>query len=188
VTAIGPLDSAVRADRPQERYGALVRCIVGQQLSTLAARSIYRKVTTHFGDRDPSPQEVLATDLATLRTLGLSRAKCVYLQSLATHVQAGALKLELLDQLPDDEVVAQLTAVHGLGVWTAQMFLMFNLARPDVLPTGDLGIRKAVQRLYELGELPRPKVMEQIAEAWRPHRTLACRYLWRSLDATPVTS
>jgi DNA-3-methyladenine glycosylase II len=176
-----------RAGRPHDHYGALVRSIVGQQLSTKAARAIYNRLTDRFGGRTPTPDEVLADDPEELRAAaGLSRAKVSFLRSLAEHVLDGSLELERLDQLSDEEVVAELVAVRGLGVWSAHMFLMFHLGRPDVLPVGDLGIRRSVMRVYELDELPAPGPLEAIAEPWRPHRTLACRFLWRSLDATPV--
>jgi DNA-3-methyladenine glycosylase II len=176
-----------RAGRPDDRYGALVRSIVGQQLSTKAARAIYTRLTERFGGRTPTPEEVLADDPEVLRAAaGLSRAKVGFLRSLAEHVIDGSLELELLDQLSDEDVIAELIAVKGLGVWSAHMFLMFHLQRPDVLAVGDLGIRRAVMVLYGLPELPTPAELETIAEPWRPHRTLACRFLWRSLDATPV--
>ncbi len=176
-----------RAGRPSDHYGALVRSIVGQQLSTKAAQAIYGRLTDRFGGRTPTPVEVLAEDPEELRAAaGLSRAKVQYLRSLAEHVLDGALELDRLDELPDDEVIAELVAVRGLGTWSAHMFLMFHLGRPDVLPVGDLGIRRAVMVRYDLPELPGPVEMERIAEPWRPHRTLACRFLWRSLAATPV--
>jgi DNA-3-methyladenine glycosylase II len=184
----GPLGSA-RDGRPDrdDHYGALVRAITGQQLSVLAARSIYKRLTDRFGGRTPSPQELLADDPEALRAAaGLSRAKVSYLRSLAEHVLSGELELARMDALPDEEVIAELVAVKGLGVWTAHMFLMFHLERPDVLPVGDLGIRRAIERAYGLPELPDPATMERIAEPWRPHRTLACRYLWRSLANEPT--
>ncbi len=187
VDQVGRLPDA-RAGRPDldDHYGALVRSITGQQLSVLAARAIYGRLTARFGGRAPTPQEILADEPEELRAAaGLSRAKVSYLRSLAEHVMSGELELARLDELPDDEVIAELVAVKGLGQWTAQMFLMFHLERPDVLPVGDLGIRKAIQRAYQLEELPAAAVMEEIAEPWRPHRTLACRYLWRSLDNEP---
>jgi DNA-3-methyladenine glycosylase II len=176
-----------RAGRPDDHYGALVRSIVGQQLSTKAARAIYTRLTERFGGRAPTPEEVLADDADELRAAaGLSRAKVGFLRSLAEHVLDGSLELERLDELSDEDVIKELIAVKGLGVWTAHMFLMFHLQRPDVLAVGDLGIRRAVMVLYGLPELPAPAELEEIAEPWRPHRTLACRFLWRSLDATPV--
>jgi DNA-3-methyladenine glycosylase II len=176
-----------RAGRPSDHYGALVRSIVGQQLSTKAARAIYGRLTDRFGGRTPTPVEVLEDDPDELRqAAGLSHAKVAYLRSLAEHVVDGTLELERLDDLPDDEVTAELVAVRGIGVWSAHMFLMFHLGRPDVLPVGDLGFRRAIMLRYGLPELPAPAEMEQIAEPWRPHRTLACRFLWASLAATPV--
>jgi DNA-3-methyladenine glycosylase II len=175
-----------RAGRPNDHYGALVRSIVGQQLSTKAARAIYNRLTDRFGGRTPTPQEVLADDEEELRAAaGLSRAKVGFLRSLAEHVLDGSLELERLDELPDDEVIAELVAVRGLGVWSAHMFLMFHLQRPDVLAVGDLGIRKAMMVHYGLEALPAPAEMEVVAEPWRPYRTTACLYLWHSLDAVP---
>ncbi len=175
-----------RAGRPHDHYGALVRSIVGQQLSTKAARAIYTRLTDRFEGRTPTPQEVLADDPDELRAAaGLSRAKVGFLRSLAEHVVAGSLELDRLEQLPDEDVIAELVAVKGLGVWSAHMFLMFHLQRPDVLAVGDLGIRRAMMVHYGLPALPGPAAMEEIAEPWRPHRTLACRFLWRSLDARP---
>jgi DNA-3-methyladenine glycosylase II len=176
-----------RRGRPDDHYGALVRSIVGQQLSTRAARAIYGRLIDRFGGRPPTPEEVLADDPDALRVAaGLSHAKVRYLRSLAEHVADGSLELDRLDQLSDDEVTSELIAVRGIGVWSAHMFLMFTLARPDVLPVGDLGLRRAVMLRYGLDELPAPAVMERIAEPWRPYRTLACLFLWRSLDATPA--
>ncbi len=176
-----------RDGRPDDHYGALVRAIVGQQLSTKAARTIYLRLTERYGGRTPTPAELIADDLDELRVAaGLSRAKASYLRSLAERVVSGELELERLDDMPDDEVAAELVAVKGLGQWTADMFLMFHLQRPDVLPVGDLGIRRAVERAYELPAMPNPAELTEIAEPWRPHRTLACRYLWRSLDNEPA--
>lgn len=172
---------------PGEHYAALVRSIVGQQLSVLAARSIYARLLEHFGGRPPTPQEVLDADPDEMRlAAGLSRAKTTFLRSLAEHVISGELELERLDDLPDEEVMAELVAVKGIGEWSAHMFLMFQLERPDVLAVGDLGIRRAVERAYGLPALPAPAQLEAIAEPWRPYRSLACRILWRSLDNAPA--
>jgi len=187
IDAVGALPDP-RAGRPDrdDHYGALVRAITGQQLSVSAARAIYGRLTARFGNRPPTPQEILADEPEELRAAaGLSRAKVSYLRSLAEHVLSGELELARLDKLGDEEVVAELVAVKGLGLWTAQMFLMFQLERPDVLPVGDLGIRRAIERAYSLEELPDPETMERLAERWRPYRTLACRYLWRSLQNEP---
>ena len=186
VDAHGRLDEeGRRRGRPADAYGALLRSVVGQQLSTKAARTIYGRLAGLYGDRAPSPEELIETDPDRLRAVGLSRAKASYLRSLAEHVVSGQLELDRLDELPDEEVAAQLTAVKGLGQWTADMFLIFYLRRPDVLPVGDLGVRRAVQIAYGLDQLPTPKELAQIAEPWRPHRSLASLYLWSSLDNKP---
>jgi len=186
VKAYGPLDSEQRRrGRPAEAYGALLRSIVGQQLSTTAARTIYERLIGRYGGQTPAPQEILATDPEELRGVGLSRAKAGYLRSLAEHVVGGELELERLTELEDDEVITQLTAVKGLGPWTAHMFLIFHLSRPDVLPVGDLGVRRAVELAYNLEGLPSVAELERIAEPWRPYRSLASLYLWRSLDNEP---
>ena len=188
IAAVGPLGNP-RAGGPErdDHYGALVRSIVNQQLSVRAAAAIYGRLSERFGGRPPTPAEVLADDPEALRAAaGLSRAKVGFLRSLAEHVVSGELELERLDDLPDEEVIAELVAVKGLGVWSAQMFLISHLQRPDVLPVGDLGIRRAIERAYALEALPDPATMERIAEPWRPYRTLACRYLWRSLENEPI--
>jgi DNA-3-methyladenine glycosylase II len=177
---------ARRGRPPGDAYGALVRAIVGQQLSTKAAVSIYGRLSELFGGRTPTPHELLGTDPEQLRGVGLSGAKVRFLRDLAQHVEDGSLDLEHLSELPDEEVRAQLTQVKGLGPWTVDMFLIFHLGRPDVLPVGDLGIRKATQLAYGLDELPGAAELTKIAEAWRPWRTLASLYLWRSLDNTPA--
>ena len=169
-----------------DHYGALVRAITGQQLSVRAAAAIYGRLIERFGGRPPTPAQILADDPEQLRAAaGLSRAKVGFLRSLAEHVVSGELELERLDELDDEAVIAELTAVKGLGVWSAHMFLMSHLRRPDVLPVGDLGIRRAIERAYALDALPAAAEMEHIAQPWRPHRTLACRYLWRSLQNEP---
>ena len=181
-----PLEPDSRG-RPDDLYGALVRTIAGQQLSVKAARAIYTRLTDRFGGRTPTPQEILADDPDELRVAaGFSRAKTAYLRSLAEHVVSGELALDRLADLPDEEVMRELTAVKGIGEWSAHMFLMFTLHRPDVLAVGDLGIRNAVRDAYELAALPAPAELEQIAEPWRPYRTRACLYLWRSLDNEPA--
>ncbi len=187
IATVGPLSDA-RAGGPasDEHYGALVRSIVNQQLSVRAGAAIYGRLTERFGGRAPTPAEILADDPEELRAAaGLSRAKVGFLRSLAEHVVSGELELERLDDLPDEQVIEELVAVKGLGVWTAHMFLMFHLQRPDVLAVGDLGIRRAIERAYGLDGLPDAATIERIAEPWRPYRTLACRYLWRSLANEP---
>ncbi|HXR13176.1 MAG TPA: DNA-3-methyladenine glycosylase 2 family protein [Solirubrobacteraceae bacterium] len=177
-----------RSDRPKpgEHYASLVRTIVGQQLSTKAARSIWLRLIAHFADKPPTPQQVLAADPDELRAAaGLSRSKTTYLRSLAEHVIDGSLELERLEELDDDAVIAELVAVKGIGEWSAHMFLMFQLGRPDVIAPGDLGIRRGVQITYDLAQMPTPAEVVERAERWRPYRTAACMYLWRSIDAPP---
>lgn len=177
----------LRAGRPRDDYGALVRAIVGQQLSVKAASTIYGRLTERFDGRAPTPHEILADDPEELRSVGLYRAKASYLRSLAEHVTTGDLELACLDALPDKTIIEELTAVKGIGEWSAQMFLMFHLRRADVLPTGDLGIRNAVQLTYGLREPPAPAELTARAEPWRPHHTLACRYLWGLLSVDPAS-
>ncbi|WP_433282953.1 DNA-3-methyladenine glycosylase family protein [Pseudonocardia xinjiangensis] len=139
-----------------------------------------------FSGHPPTPREILDDDPDELcRAAGLSRAKAASLRSLAEHIDSGDLDLERLHELPDEDVIAQLSAVKGIGTWTADMFLMFHLNRPDVLPVGDLGLRHAVEKAYGLSGPPAPAELERIAEPWRPYRTLACLYLWQMAQATP---
>jgi DNA-3-methyladenine glycosylase II len=176
----------LKRERPGDAYGALLRSIVGQQLSTKAASTIYGRMLELFGGHAPTPKQLLKADPEKIRAAGLSRPKIAYLRDLAQHVEEGTLELERLPDLPDEEVAAQLTAIKGLGQWTADMFLMFHLGRPDVLPVGDQGIRRAVKVEYRLRKFPDPKRLEKLARPWRPYRTLACLYLWSSLDNTPA--
>ena len=186
IDEVGPLGDFF-AGRPTGHYDMLVRSIVGQQLSTLAANAIWGRLLDRFGGRPPTPEEVLADDPDSLRTAaGLSHAKVRYLRSLAEHVLDGSLQLDRLQDLSDEDVTAQLVTVKGIGEWSADMFLMFHQRRPDVLASGDLGIRRAVMIRYGLPSMPKPAEVDAIGEPWRPHRTLACLYLWRSLHVTPV--
>ena len=182
----GPIDPAIdrRGSRP-DAYEAIARAVVGQQLSTKAARSIWERLIARFDGSFPPPAELLATEPESLREAGLSWSKVGFLRDLAERIENGSLDLGALAKLPDEDVIAELTEIKGIGRWTAEMFLIFHLARPDVVSTGDLGIRRAAQLAYGLDELPGPHDLERIAEPWRPHRTLACLYLWRSLDNTP---
>ena len=183
----GPLDlEARRRGRPADAYGALLRSIVGQQLSVKAARTIYERLLDLFDGTTPTPDQLLAADPEAMRAAGLSRPKVSYIRSLASHVVEGELHLGSLDEMSDTEVIAELTAVKGLGEWTAHMFLMFHLRRPDVLPVGDQGIRRAVERLYGLEGIPDAATLERLGERWAPYRTLASLYLWHSLDNAPV--
>lgn len=173
-----------RAD-PEEHYGALLHAVVNQQLSVKAGAAIYGRLTARFDERTPTPEQLLADDPEELRAaVGLSRSKVGFMRSLAEHILSGELELDRLDSLSDDEVITELVAVKGIGEWTAHMFLMSHLHRPDVMAPGDLGIRRAIERAYSLEEPDRESI-ERLAERWRPNRTLACRYLWRSLNNEP---
>lgn len=164
-----------------DHFVALCGIVAGQQLSTHVARAIRLRLETHFG-ADFSPQTVAATDHETLRTLGLSGAKARTLHAVAARIIDGHLQMSELEKMSDEAIAREIIAVKGLGPWSADMFLMFYLNRPDILPVGDLGIREAARRLYGLDERPDAAKLTEIAELWRPHRTLACRYLWRYLD------
>jgi DNA-3-methyladenine glycosylase II len=190
IERIGEIDLETRLrrrseERPGDAYGALLRAIVGQQLSTKAARTIYMRVLDLFGGRTPAPEELLEASEESLRGAGLSGRKVEYIRDLASHVLSGELELDRLDELSDEEAIEELVAVRGLGRWTAEMFLLFHLERPDVLSGGDLGIRKAVQIEYSLEEMPAPERVLEIGEPWRPHRSLASLYLWESLANAP---
>jgi DNA-3-methyladenine glycosylase II len=190
IERMGKLDIATRLrrrkeERPADAYGALLRAIVGQQLSTKAARTIYLRVLDLFGGTTPSPEQLLEASEEDLRGCGLSGRKTEYVRDLARHVLSGELELDRLPELDDEQVIEEIVAVRGLGRWTAEMFLLFHLQRPDVLSGGDLGIRKAIQVEYGLDEMPTPTRVLEIGEPWRPHRSLASLYLWESLAAVP---
>ena len=159
----------------------LVRAIVGQQLSSKAAATIFGRLRALFPDGQITVDGFQALDDAALRGVGLSSQKLAYLRDLSARIADGRLLLGELDELSDEQVIERLTAVKGFGRWTAEMFLMFRLQRPDVLPVGDLGICTAVQRIYRLRQRPKPKRLMAIGEAWRPYRSVACWYLWESL-------
>jgi DNA-3-methyladenine glycosylase II len=187
IKRVGKLDlEARRRGRPADAYGALLRSIVGQQLSVAAARSIYGRLVEQFGGRTPTPQELLDADPEVVRSAGLSRPKVKYLRSLAEHVLSGELELDRIDELGDEQVERELTAVKGLGQWTAHVFMIFHLGRPDVLPVGDLGVRRAVERAYGLEGLPSAEELDRLGERWAPYRSLAALYLWESLDNAPT--
>ena len=190
IRRVGPclLGSAQDRGGPaRDHYGALVRAIVGQQISTSAARSIYGRLVDRFGGRTPTPAELLADDPEELRAAaGLSRAKAGFLRDLAAHIERGELVLEDLDGLSDEEVSDQLTQVKGVGQWTADMFLIFHLGRPDVLAIGDLGLRRAAKIEYRLRKLPEEKRFVALARPWRPWRSVASWYLWASLRVVPA--
>jgi DNA-3-methyladenine glycosylase II len=164
-------------------FESLVRSIVFQQLSGRVARVIFDRLAAAAGGK-LTPQSILKLRPARMRSAGLSAQKTAYIRDLARHTRDGKVIFEQLPHLSDDQVIDQLTMVKGIGVWTAHMFLMFALRRPDVLPTGDLGIRAAIQKAYALEQLPKPAEIETLARSWRPHCTAASWYLWRSLENT----
>lgn len=163
-------------------FDALCRSIIYQQLSTKAAGTIHGRFLDLFPNRQPTPDALLAIPEETLRGVGLSRQKLNYLRDLASRVHANALPLDHLDELPDQEIIEYLVQVKGIGVWTAQMFLMFRLGRLDVLPVLDLGIRNAIKKAYRVRGVPTPKRMQKLGAPWKPYASVACWYLWRSLD------
>jgi DNA-3-methyladenine glycosylase II len=169
------------AAQHDDPFRALTRAIVGQQLSTKAAATIWKRFADVCGGR-PTPRTVEQVSDGDLRAVGLSGQKLGYIRDLCARVSGGSLDLRALDAMSDEEVIAALTAVKGIGRWTAEMFLIFRLHRPDVLPLGDLGILKAVQRAYGLRTLPSPQRLTRMGESWRPYRSIACWYLWASLD------
>lgn len=176
--------------RRPERFQALVRAIIFQQLAGRAAQTIYdRFVKAVGGNRFPTPALVLAATDETLRAAGLSRGKMAYIRDLAAHVRDRTLNFHRFSAMDDDAIVIDLTRVRGIGRWTAEMFLMFNLHRPDVFPVDDLGVRNAVARLYAMTQPPPPKELREFGERWRPYRSVAAWYLWQSMTlVTPGDS
>lgn len=171
-------------------YQELVESIISQQLSVKAAASILKKFLALFDDTFPTAQQILTKDIDTLRTAGLSRGKATYVRDLAQHVVDGKVKFDHLDMSSNNEVIAELTAVKGIGEWTAHMFLIFCMARSDVLATGDLGIKNGIQKLYSLKKQPDATAIERLANTnhWHPYESVACWYVWHSLDNKPVTT
>ena len=163
-------------------FASLARAIVFQQLSTRAAATIYGRLQSALAPQPVDAAGALRFTPDELRAFGFSNAKAVYVRSLAEKTLDGTVDFAQLPQMTDSEITAHLTQVKGVGEWTAQMFLMFALQRPDVLPCADLGIRTAMKRLYRMRQLPKPSRMEKVARPWRPYASVACWYLWRSLD------
>ena len=174
--------SLISRDNP---FMTLARSIVGQQISVKAADSVWTRLTTMLSDL--TPLAVLSHTLEQLRVCGLSARKAEYLADLAAHFESGQIDTQRWFSSSDEEIIAELTAVRGIGVWTAEMFLIFNQLRPDVLPLDDVGLQKAVARHYLAGERPDRRKLTEIGERWRPWRSVATWYLWRSLDPLPVT-
>jgi DNA-3-methyladenine glycosylase II len=179
IDAVGPVKIALR----RERFQSLSRAIIFQQLAGAAAHTIYTRFVALFGGRRfPTPRQVLDASSEDLRRAGLSRQKSLYLKDLAAHVDKGVLNFHRFVKMDDEAIILDLTRVHGVGRWTAEMFLMFNLGRPDVLPVDDLGVRNAARRLYRMRKMPDAKRLRALAERWRPYRSAASWYLWRSGD------
>lgn len=178
IARVGPFAMQYR----EPTFETLVRSIVYQQLSGRVAAVIFRRLHEAAGEAQLTPQGIMRMRPERMRRLGLSAQKTLYIRELAKHTRRGKVIFEALPGMEDVAVIEHLTQVKGIGVWTAQMFLMFALRRPDVLPVADLGIRSAMKKAYGLKDLPKPAEMEQIAAAWKPHTTVACWYLWRSLE------
>jgi DNA-3-methyladenine glycosylase II len=185
IKSIGACGLAER--QRKDHLSALIGAIVSQQLSTKAAATIFGRFVALFPDGQiPHAHAIHSLDDATLRGVGLSGQKVGYLRDLCTRIADGRLQLEELEMLEDELVIERLTSVKGFGRWTAEMFLMFRLHRPDVLPVGDLGIVNAIQRLYGFRKRPDAKKMTALGEAWRPYRSVACWYLWQTLRNEPL--
>jgi DNA-3-methyladenine glycosylase II len=183
IAASGPC----RIKPHKDYYGELVSNIVGQQLSTKAAYSIWQRVLELFDGKMPAPEQLIKIDGQKLRDVGLSWNKVTYVKDIAQHILDGRLDMEHIANMPNDQLIEQLTAVKGIGEWSAHMFMMFSLGRLDVLPVGDLGIRKAVQKLYGFKDLPNPEQIITVAvkNKWHPYESVASWYLWQSLDNNP---
>jgi DNA-3-methyladenine glycosylase II len=185
IARIGPCLMAER--QRSDHLTALVGSIVSQQLSTKAAATIFGRFAALFPEGKVTTADAIdAFDDASLRGVGLSGQKVSYLRDLCARIRDGRLALDELERLPDEAVIERLTAVKGFGRWTAEMFLMFRLHRPDVLPAGDLGIQNAIQRLYKLRKRPDPKRILKIGESWKPYRSVASWYLWQTLRNEPM--
>ena len=177
IDRVGPC----RMEFGSPEFASLAETIVYQQLNGKAAVTIFNRFAALAGE-PLTPEGVLKLTDEQLRSVGLSKQKASYLKDLSAKTAAGLLDFARLPELPDEEVIKHLTQVKGIGVWSAQMFLMFTLRRPDVLPTGDYGIQAAIKKHYKKRKMPKPDVMEKIARPWAPYRSVACWYLWRSLD------
>lgn len=168
-------------------YQELVESIISQQLSIKAAATILKRFIDLFGGKFPSPQQILGKDVEDFRSVGLSRGKAAYVQDLAQHVMDGRIKFDHMDSLSNEEVIGELTAVKGIGEWTGHMFMMFCMGRLDILAHGDLGIKNGIQKLYGLKKQPDTAVIQKVAQKnhWHPYETVACWYIWHSLDNKP---
>ena len=180
IEIVGPCRIQLRTEGTH--FQALARAIVFQQLSGKAAGTIMSRFNALYPGNSPAPQAVLATSDEQMRAVGLSRQKIAYLRDLSLKVETGALPLDAVEHMADDDLIEHLVQVKGIGRWTAQMFLMFRLGRPDVLPELDLGVQNAIRRAYRMRKRPTPKQVKRIGAKWSPHSSVACWYLWRSLE------
>ncbi len=183
IDKVGPCTLQLRAEGTH--FDALIRSIVYQQLSGKAAATIHRRVRAMFNSETPLPPQVAAAEHDALRKAGLSNQKAKYVRNLAEHSLNGSLSVETLHELGDQEIIDALTQVKGIGRWSAQMFLMFRLGRPDVLPDLDLGVQKGIQRAYRMRKLPTPKKVLETGAKWAPYRTIGSWYMWRVLELPP---
>lgn len=166
----------------EDHFGSLARSIVGQQLSVKAAASIWQKFLSLYRGKMPKPGAVIKTPDLKLRAVGLSNAKVRYLKNLAQFALENPKFFKKIADKTDDEIIAELTTVKGIGKWTVEMFLIFALGRDDIFSHGDLGLRNAVKKIYKLRKDPDPKKLEKISKAWKPYRSHAARYLWKYLE------
>lgn len=183
IAASGPC----RLKPHSDHYGELVGSIVGQQLSAKAGATIWRRVLDLFGGKMPTPEQLIKIDGQKLRDAGCSWPKVGYMKDLAEHIIDGRLDMQHISTMPNEQLIEQLTAVKGIGQWSAHMYMMFGLGRLDILPVGDLGVRKAIQNLYGLADLPTPEQIITVANEnkWHPYESVASWYLWQSLDNNP---
>ena len=170
-------------EKHKDPFESLIKSIIYQQLSGRSANAIYNRFLNHYDHTIPTPKQIISTPSDTFRTkMGLSFKKTEYLKDLSLRISNGELNLILLSSMTDEEIIAELVKVKGIGRWTAEMFLIFHLGRDDVMPLGDLGIRKAVQSLYGLPQLPSSAQISEISSSWKPYRSIAAWYLWKSLS------
>jgi DNA-3-methyladenine glycosylase II len=178
IKVVGKYSIKIRTDP----FQSLIESIIYQQLAGKAANAIYNRFINYYDNKQVTPTRILNSSNDNLKKVGLSNRKIDYLKDLASHVYDGRINLEELPTMNDEEIINKLVNVKGIGRWTSEMFLIFSLGRQDVLPVTDLGVRKAIQKVYSLSELPKPNTMMEIAQPWRPYRSIATWYLWKSLS------
>ena len=178
IKVVGKYSIKIRNDP----FQSLIESIIYQQLAGKAANAIYNRFINYYDNKEITPARILNSSNDNLKKVGLSNRKIDYLKDLASHIYDGRINLEELPTMNDEEIINKLVNVKGIGRWTSEMFLIFSLGRQDILPVTDLGVRKAIQKVYSLSELPKPNTMMEIAEPWRPYRSIATWYLWKSLS------